>query len=333
MDPLTHGLFGAAAAQIRSRPEHIGWAALCGLIGGMFPDIDILIKSETNPLLQIQYHRHFTHALIFVPLGGLIVATALWPLLKKKLSFKNIFVYATCGMFLHGIIDATTSYGTHLFWPFTNRRESWSIMSIIDPLVTIPLLIAVLGYILNKQKNRLYAILAFVIIYFAFGGLQHWRVREEMFKLAESRNHSVEHYEVKPTLFNSLLWRTTYIADNRIYIDGIRSGVFGELKTYSGKSAPLFKLEKDLPNLNPNSTLAEDIKKFTFFSDQFVAFKHDDSKVIADMRYAMLPNDIAPLWGIRIDLANPDNHVKFENYRQRTPETLTVFWRQLKGED
>jgi inner membrane protein len=332
MDPITHGLFGAAAAQLRAKPYQIGIAALCGILAGIAPDLDVLIRSSENPLLQIQYHRHFTHALIFVPFGSALIAGILWPFLKRKSTFYELFIYCAAGMLMHGIVDATTSYGTHLFWPFTNRRESWSIMSIIDPIVTIPLLFGVILYLRKRQKSYLTFPLIFVLCYFAFGALQYSRVKESMYALAKQRGHTIEHHEVKPTLFNSILWRSTYIAKDRIYIDGIRSNIFGQIDYYLGSSAPLFKREKLYPNLKPDTVLAKDIDKFMFFSDGFVALKPDEATVIADMRYAMLPHEIKPLWGIRINIANPDKHVIFESYRQRDATTVSTFVKQLKGE-
>ena len=50
------------AAQLAQKKE-IRFASFCGFIGGIAPDIDILIQSDSNPLLFIEYHRHFTHSL------------------------------------------------------------------------------------------------------------------------------------------------------------------------------------------------------------------------------------------------------------------------------
>ena len=38
------------------------------------------------------------------------------------------------GAITHGLIDACTSYGTLLYWPISHHRESWDIISIIDPI-------------------------------------------------------------------------------------------------------------------------------------------------------------------------------------------------------
>ena len=47
-------------------------------------------------------------------------------------------MYSTIGYATHGIIDSLTSYGTQLFWPFSNDRFATNTISIIDPLFTLP---------------------------------------------------------------------------------------------------------------------------------------------------------------------------------------------------
>ena len=47
-------------------------AALVGAVAGMTADLDVLIRSSADPLLNLEYHRHFSHSLLFVPLGALL---------------------------------------------------------------------------------------------------------------------------------------------------------------------------------------------------------------------------------------------------------------------
>ena len=49
------------------------------------------------------------------------------------------------GYATHGLLDSCTSYGTQLFWPFSDERVAWDTMSIVDPLFTIPLLVFVIA--------------------------------------------------------------------------------------------------------------------------------------------------------------------------------------------
>ena len=82
--------------------------------------------------------------------------------LRKVLSFFKSFPqgenlkqdYFIClmGYASHGFLDAMTSYGTQLLWPFTNTRVSWDLISIIDPIFTSML---ILGLILSMIKSKI----------------------------------------------------------------------------------------------------------------------------------------------------------------------------------
>jgi len=75
MDPVSQGAFGAIFAQTIANKKKILAVSILGCIAGLAPDIDIFIRSDTDPLLKLEFHRQFTHALIFIPFGALLVAT------------------------------------------------------------------------------------------------------------------------------------------------------------------------------------------------------------------------------------------------------------------
>ncbi len=63
MDLLTQGLLGSAMALSASRPLESRQAGLIGLLAGIAADVDFFISSSTDPLLNLEYHRHFTHSI------------------------------------------------------------------------------------------------------------------------------------------------------------------------------------------------------------------------------------------------------------------------------
>ncbi|MCY4523261.1 MAG: metal-dependent hydrolase, partial [Halobacteriovoraceae bacterium] len=85
MDPLSQGVVGAAFSQSMAKKEEAKLAFAVGFGAGLLADIDVLIRSSADPLLKIEYHRHFTHSLVFIPLGGLLAASILWPFIKNKI--------------------------------------------------------------------------------------------------------------------------------------------------------------------------------------------------------------------------------------------------------
>ena len=154
MDPVSQGALGALASENVARRKHIVIAAILGAMAGMAPDLDMLISSEEDPLLFLEYHRQFTHSLIFMPVGGLLCALLLHQVAKRwQLTFGQTFKYCCAGYATHALLDSCTSYGTQLFWPFSNYRVSWSTISIVDPLFTVPILTLVFFAALRKQKG------------------------------------------------------------------------------------------------------------------------------------------------------------------------------------
>ena len=84
MDPVSQGVLGASVPQAVSKPKTIVAATLFGALAGMAPDLDFLIRSDTDPLVYLKYHRQFTHSLIFIPVGGFICALVFHGLLGRR---------------------------------------------------------------------------------------------------------------------------------------------------------------------------------------------------------------------------------------------------------
>ena len=89
MDLLTQGLLGGAVAQAGAPPHETRAATAVGLLAGLLPDADTLIRSPNDPLLFLDFHRHFTHSLVFIPVVALIAALLAWPVLKRRVAFRR----------------------------------------------------------------------------------------------------------------------------------------------------------------------------------------------------------------------------------------------------
>src|SRR5262245_16609157 len=125
MDSITQGVLGAAAAQAVLKKRLPQGAGLVGAIGGMAADLDILIRSSSDPTVSWLYHRHFTHSLIFIPIGGLIAALPFLFLKQYKDDKRWVILAAIIGYATHAPLDMFTSFGTQLFWPFSNYRVAF----------------------------------------------------------------------------------------------------------------------------------------------------------------------------------------------------------------
>jgi inner membrane protein len=330
MDLLTQGVLGAALAQSAAQKQETRIAAGVGFAAGLLADADTLIRSASDPLLELEFHRHFTHALAFVPVGALVAAAILWPFLRKRIAFPRLYLYAFLGYALAGFLDACTSYGTHLFWPFSEGRVSWSLISIVDPVFTLLLAVPLAIGVIRQRARAAQVGLALAAAYLSLGFLQHERAATAAQALAVERGHRPERLLVKPTFGNVLLWRSTYIADGRIHADGIRIGL-GEARVYRGESAELFDPARDLPWAPPGSGARLQAERFMRFADGYAARHPARPELIGDARYAMLPTRVAPLWGVVYDGNRPDAGVRFVTDRALTPEMRQRFLDMLYG--
>lgn len=316
MDPLSQAVVGAALPASVSKVKHMKFAALCGALGGLAPDLDIVIRSSTDPLLAIEYHRHFTHSLFFVPFGGFIVAILLWLLFfRRNHPFLRIYTYATLGLATHGLLDAFTSYGTRLFWPVSNVRITWSYISIIDPLFTFPLVIFLKVALAKKSQNIIRYGGMIALCYLGFGAFKHHQIIAHMEKVADSRGHQIERIFLNPTIANNTLWRSVYKSGDQYYIDAVHNFLFSPKLIAQGTSTAFVDKETVFPSLPKDSKQREDIRRFAYFSKDFIYMHQQSPNVIADLRYGTLPDNLQSLWGIKVTPEQPDTHARFVNLR------------------
>lgn len=325
MDILTQGLLGGVLAQTVANKKETKLATLVGIFAGLIADADIFIYSSSDPLLNIEFHRHFTHSLFFIPFGAAIATAILWPFLHKKLSNTRLYLYCLLGYSLSGFLDACTSYGTHLLWPLSNERVAFNIISIIDPVFTVILLITLVYSLKVNRKKVAQVGLLLSCAYMALGFVQHQRAQSVAEELVKSRGHDSSQHVVKPTVANNLLWRSVYIANDRIYVDAIRLGLFTENKVYEGASVEKFQVEKFLSKDDVSSVLYNDIQRFTKFSNGYIAIDKSQSNIVGDIRYSMLPISAKPLWGIAIDKNKLEEHADYQFFRDNSPHIRETF--------
>lgn len=332
MDPVSQGLLGSVLPQSISNKKEIRLAAAIGFLAGLLADLDVLIRSSEDPLLFLDYHRQFTHSLIFIPTGGLIAAGFCWLFFKKKLGFFSIYIYALLGYGTHCFLDACTNYGTQLLWPFSDARIAWNNVSIIDPLFTVPLLLLVIIAVIRKSLFTARLGLIFAVCYLLFGVYQKQQAENELLALAKSRGHRAERVLVHPSIGNLLVWRTLYESGGNYYAQAIRVSPISESQIYEGGSIKAYYPKAELNNLSPESVLLNDIKRFSKFAKDYLVVLPEYPDMIGDLRMGILPNSLTPLWGIKIDPQNQDEHVSMENYdRSLSNAKIRKFISMLSG--
>jgi inner membrane protein len=333
VDPLTHILLGASLGYATFGSRLGRTAALAGGLAAFAPDADVFIRSAADPLIAIEHHRGFTHSLPFAPVGAAIVA-ALWcfrPAWRTR-AWRPLWLCCLLGYVSHALLDAATTYGTQLLWPFSSRRTGWDVIAIIDPLFTVVLLLGLAWGLIAQRRRVCVTALALGGCYIAFGSIQHTRAIAAQQTLASARGHRIERFEVMPTLANNIVWRALYSDGRRIFSDRIRVGWFSSATVREGWSVPLLRVN-ELSAAESARNRHRSFERFAWFSDHWVARSPADATLLADMRYSLSAEAFDPIWGIRFNPPDAANEVAWINRardRQIKPGDL---WREITGAD
>jgi inner membrane protein len=332
MDPISHVLLGASLGYAGFGKKLGRTAALAGGLAAFVPDADVFIRSASDPLLAIEYHRGFTHALMFAPVGAALVA-GVW-IARQCWRPQALAIWLCClvAYVSHCLLDAATSYGTQLFWPFSNARAGWDLISIIDPIFTLALFVGLVLALALKRVRVATVALAVAAIYLVLGGVQHARAAAVQSQLAKRRGHTIERFEVMPTLANNLVWRALYVHAGNIYSDRIRVGWFSGATVVEGRSLPLVTTA-ELIDAERIRNQRRSFERFNWFSEGWVARKPGDDAVFGDMRYSLSTEAFDPIWGIRFTVPDAPTEVEWVSRSRDRRISVADLWSEISGSD
>ena len=316
MDPLSQGLVGTSVSHLYIKNKRLVLLSIIAFLSAMSPDLDIFFRSDEDPLIFLEYHRQFTHSLIFIPIGGLVCSIFFYFVLARRyeINFKTVYIVSTLAYATHGLVDATTSYGTQLYWPFSNERVAFNLISVIDPLFTFPILLLLFFSIL--KKNYFLSILSVIWIfsYYSLGKYQEQRVTKYMMEIVSERGHKPDSLLIKPSFANIIVWKSIYEDNDVYYVDAIKVGL--EEIYLGGTSIEKLNIDKSFPWLDKTSQQAIDIERFRWFANGYLAVSPLNSLHIIDVRYSTLPNKVLPLWSIALEKSAQNNeHIKYVTSR------------------
>lgn len=335
MDPITQAVLGAAAPQATTKSKDLAKAGFIGAVAGMSADLDVLIRSSSDPLLFLEYHRQFTHSLIFIPFGALLCALVFQGLLGKRwrIQFKQSYFYCFMGYATHALLDACTTYGTMLFWPFSDARIAWNALSVIDPAYTLPIMLAVIFTALKSNPWIIRVTWIWILVYPGLGMFQSFRAEEVAKQHLNSIGEDFISVKAKPSMGNIVLWKIVYETTTHFHVDAVRISLFpGQKNTRYFKGDKLKKLnvDKDFPWLDESSQQAKDIERFRWFSNGYIARDPEHENRIVDIRYSIIPNEIQALWSIELNpSAKPEDHVEYLTHRDAPKEKRVKFFNML----
>ena len=211
MDSITQAVLGAGVQAALLGRWQGRKALLYGAMLGTLPDLDVVIDYG-DAVAQMTYHRGFSHSLLVLSGAALLIA---WLARQWRphpgYSGRRLSMTVWLVLITHVLLDSFTSYGTQLFWPLSTPPVAWSSIFIIDPLYTLPLLIAVLitgvsGFSGNRQHWHYWA-LGLSSLYLAFSLAGKQMAESRVLRTLDTQGIVPDRLFSTPTPFNTLLWR------------------------------------------------------------------------------------------------------------------------------
>ncbi len=281
MDSLTQAVLGGAVSYAVLGRRLGKRAALLGLGLGTLPDLDVLIDFG-GPIENMTYHRGFSHS-FFVQ--ALVTPAIAWALCNTRVGRGGSFWRWCAAIYLcfltHSLADLFTVYGTQILWPFTDHPFAYSILFIIDPVFTIPLVIAVAGALSIRNADRAIKLSLYMLgistLYLVWSSSAKWIIDDKVQRALASQGIQPMQYESTPAPLNTLLWRGVAIEDGTYY--EIWASVFDRVE-----EVQLTRHPRQIGLLQP---IAEhpSIERLRWFTKgQYKAWQRADRIYLSDLR-------------------------------------------------
>ena len=313
MDSVTQAVLGGAVSYTVLGRRLGKRAALYGMALGTIPDLDVLIDFG-GPIENMTHHRGFSHSLFVQAL-----LTPIFVMLLSKLTFSRSASWArwSVAVYLsfatHSLADFFTVYGTQIFWPLTNYPFTHSILFIVDPIYTIPLLVAVISALLMRDRNRALKINALMLglssLYLVWSTGAKSVIDNRVKKALAINGISTEVYESTPAPLNTLLWRGVAVDDDQYF--EIWASIFDDVGQIQIQGFPR---NEELISAIGDHPKIERLRWFT--KGQYKVWQSDDQIIISDLRMGV---EGAYVFNFEVGLQtdNQTNIGSFEQIQQR----------------
>ena len=226
MDSVTQATLGAGIAGALMGHRYGRKAILAGAALATLPDLDVLIDYG-DPLSQMINHRGFSHSLFVLTAFSLLLG---WLAKRLRLhsdgtEYGRLTLTIWLVLFTHPLLDALTSYGTQLWWPFRPVPTSWSSVFIIDPFYTLPLLCGVLVALVVGLRPALCRTLRILLLIgagylLASLAAKQWAENRVEEMLAQQGREAVAMFSAAQP-FNIILWRVVAKLEDGNYVEAV----------------------------------------------------------------------------------------------------------------
>lgn len=209
MDSLTQIVLGAAVGEVVLGKKAGNKAMLYGAIAGTIPDLDVLARQFKDTTMALDIHRGFTHSVVFsvvfAPLFGWLVSRY-----ERSGDFRGWSWLFFWTFFTHPLLDAHTTWGTQLFWPF-DLRLAFQTIFVVDPVYTVPFLVCLILALTRKRVNPkrafynklgLWISSSYLALTFVLKGLAFMQFSDAL----ETQGVNYTDLDTRPAPLNTILW-------------------------------------------------------------------------------------------------------------------------------
>ena len=285
MDTLSHIVLGACMGEAMLGKKLGKKAMLWGALANNLPDIDVFFTPLFHPVDALFVHRGITHSFLFCVLMTPLLAWIFFRANKNKpIPFKEWILFFFVALITHPLLDSCTVYGTAVFEPFSHYRLQFTSLFIVEPLYTIPLLIAFIALLVKKKdspKRKFWAKFGLIssTAYLALAICNKLYIGKIFSDSMKKQNIHYIDYTTSPTPLNNILWNVVAKDTNGLWI-----GYYSH-----------FDKSKDIKFtfVPRNDSLAENIfgthvvQRLIRFSDGYYCFTKKDGELrINDLRFA-----------------------------------------------
>lgn len=332
MDTLTHMALGACIGQAIGYKKMGRKALVYGAFAAFLPDLDVLATPFLGDYGSWKYHRHLSHALWFVPLIGAALAAGLWRFYERKnekqqgVEFGRWLAVMVLAILSHPLLDFCTIYGTQLFAPFSNHRFEISAISIIDPVYSGILCLAMGALLFRKGRERArflaVSAIALTTAYIAMGWGLNMRAENLAARQLDDQHIAYQKVEAFTTIFQPFLRRVVVTEPHQVRV--------GFVSTFDPQHIQ-WACQKQVSDSMKRTILdTHDGGMLSWFSNQTVGLatgNAPDLVVVSDLRYGIPGPSVFGWWGqlYKIDTAG------LPHYMGKINVDRDSSWSKIKG--
>ena len=330
MDSVTQIVLGAAVGEAVLGKKIGNKAMVLGAIAGTIPDLDIIANYFTDTVSALEIHRGFTHSIVFAVVFGLLFGwlLSLW---DKRASLKEWSWFWFLCFVTHPMLDAHTTWGTQLFWPF-DLRLAYKNIFVIDPLYTLPFLVFLILAMFQKREsvkrrkfNNLGLIVssAYMLVAIILKGITYSKFETAL----ENQKIAYAALETKPSPMNTILWTANVETEDAFLI--------GDYSFFDTKPIQFFPHPK---NHGALGDLAEEEKVqrlINITQGWYTISEKPDGIYLNDLRFGMMSVDPqTEKFAFSFLIEKEGDEVKVTEEPKDTRDAKKLFsslWARIKG--